>query len=584
LANVDLNEALVAQVRQSADIVEFINNVTPLKVAGRSHKGLCPFHREKSPSFNVDRAKGLFYCFGCGTGGDVFKFLMLTERFNFPEAVEYVANRVGIELPKRNTKRDEGRDLLLELLDEASLAYHQALGWTPNPAVEYLRKREVSDELSRKYGFGYAPDSWDYLITRLGRKYTTQDLERAGLVLPRKSGGGFYDRFRNRLMIPIHSDTGSLIGFGGRTLDGSDPKYLNSPESAVFNKSNLLYNLHRSRDQMRRIDRAILVEGYFDCIALDNAGVPGVVASMGTSLTPGQASVMRRYARQVVICYDGDEAGRNAALRAAPILLAAGIAVRVLDVGTGHDPDTFLKTEGFDRFMELLGNAREVVDFAIERWITNPASMDSRAKSEAVEKFVPLLAAMSDPVVKNDSAQRVADLLRLQFEAVWGKVRGKREIAPERERTASAPNAEKFVLKALLQDGADPELMGKLTPEHFDDPACRAIFALIQPRLSSSQPLDFSEIATHLRGEAELTRLSELALGDEDSSVTPQSLESTIRLMELNLLENRLKQLTVRIAEAEREGNSERVQLLDQEKTGLMRQKIELSRLRAPLK
>ena len=176
----------------------------------------------------------------------------------------------------------------------------------------------MPDDVIKKYGFGYAPDSWDYIITRLARKHGEKTLELAGLVMPRKSGTGYYDRFRNRLMIPIHSETGALAGFGGRSLDGSDPKYLNSPESELFNKSRLLYNLHRSKDAMRKIDRAILVEGYFDAIAPDHAGVPGVVASMGTSLTSGQASLLRRYTTRVVIAYDGDDAGRNATLRAAP--------------------------------------------------------------------------------------------------------------------------------------------------------------------------------------------------------------------------------------------------------------------------
>ena len=295
----DLNDNVIAQVRQAADIVDFIAQVTPLKLAGKSYKGLCPFHREKTPSFTVDRGKGLFYCFGCGTGGDVFKFLTLTERFTFPEAVEHVAARVGIELPKKKrTAKENDKEDLLEVLDEASEAFHQALGWGDNVAKRYLDERGVPQDIVTKYGFGYAPDSWDYILTRLSRKHGEKKLESVGLAMPRKTGNGFYDRFRNRLMIPIHNESGTIVGFGGRSLDGSDPKYLNSPESEVFNKSRLLYNLHRSKDAMRRIDRAILVEGYFDAIAIDHAGVPGVVASMGTSLTSGQASLLRRFTTQ----------------------------------------------------------------------------------------------------------------------------------------------------------------------------------------------------------------------------------------------------------------------------------------------
>src|SRR5258707_2550116 len=329
---VDLNESVIAQVRSAADIVDFVQQVTPLKLAGKSYKGLCPFHREKTPSFHVDRAKGLFYCFGCGTGGDVFKFLALTERFTFPEAVEHVAARVGIELPRRKrTERDSDKDDLLELMDDASEAFVQALGWGDNPAKAYLAKRRVPDEVVKKYGFGYAPEAWDYILQRLARKHGEKKLEAAGLIMPRKTGNGFYDRFRNRLIIPIHTETGALVGFGGRSPDASDPKYLNSPESELFNKSRVLYNMHRSKDAMRRIDRAILVEGYFDAIAIDQAGVPGVIASMGTSLTAGQASLLRRFMTKVVIAYGGEDAGPNAPLRAAQVVLAAGFAVSALD-------------------------------------------------------------------------------------------------------------------------------------------------------------------------------------------------------------------------------------------------------------
>src|ERR1051325_6174537 len=427
MALVDLDDAIISRGREAADIVDFISQVTPLKMAGKSFKGLCPFHREKTPSFTVDRVKGLFYCFGCGTGGDVFKFLALTERFTFPEAVEHVASRVGIELPRRQkTRRDNDKDDLLEAIDDASEAFHQALGWhEDNPAKRYLRERGVPQAIIDKYGFGYAPDSWDYILRRLTQKHGEKKLELAGLVTPRKEKSGFYDRFRNRLMIPIHSETGALVGFGGRSLDGSEPKYLNSPESEVFNKSRLLYNLHRSKDAMRRVDRAILVEGYFDAIAIDHAGVPGVVASMGTSLTAGQASLIRRLTRKVVICYDGDNAGRAAALRAAQVLLAAGLDVQVLDLQGEKDPDTLVQKQGVDRFLELLSNATDVFTFALSEWAGAVAALSGREKSKRVESFVPLLSAVPDPVVRNDAAQRIADAFRLEFSTVWSRVKGK---------------------------------------------------------------------------------------------------------------------------------------------------------------
>ena len=576
MAHSDLNDGVLAQVRAAADIVDIVAQVTPLKPAGKSYKGLCPFHREKSPSFQVDRDKGLFYCFGCQRGGDVFTFLMMTERYTFPEAVEHVATRVGIQLPRRKDRDvKSGKDELLEILEEASTAYHQAMAWTPNPAVEYLKKREVAEEIWRKYGFGYAPGppTWDYVLSRLGRKHSTEKLEAAGLILPRKSGSGFYDRFRGRLMVPIHSEAGNVIGFGGRSLDGSDPKYLNSPETPIFNKSQLLYNLHRAKDQIRKLERAILVEGYFDCIALDSVGVPGVVASMGTSLTPGQASLLRRFAKRVVITYDGDDAGRNATLRAAPIFLSAGLLVDVIDVGPGEDPDTFVQKNGVEAFMERLANAEDVFQHALNRWSGNPAGMSSREKSDVMEQFVPLLDSVSDPVIKNDAAQRIADRLRLEFDTVWSRIRGHRAEAPRPGRVQSegVSTGEKEVLRAILNGSLPAQLHSRLLDDYFEDESCREIFRAIQKSESTHQPLDFSALATHLRGELDLTRLSELALSDEIDGPEDKKLQEAVRLMERRYLDRRLREIQIQAQEAERAGDHKRAQTLYLEKIQLSR-------------
>jgi DNA primase len=574
MALVDLNDMVISQVRSAADIVEFVSQVTPLKLAGKSYKGLCPFHREKTPSFHVDRDKGLFYCFGCGAGGDVFKFLSLTERFTFPEAVEHVAGRVGIDLPRRRrSQRDTDKDDLMEVLDDASEAFHQALGWGDNPAKRYLDDRRVPHDIVKKYGFGYAPDSWDYILRRLGQKHGDAKLFKAGLLSERREKGGYYDRFRNRLIIPIHSETGALVGFGGRSLDGSEPKYLNSPESEVFNKSRLLYNLHRSKDAMRRVDRAILVEGYFDAIAIDHAGVPGVVASMGTSLTAGQASLMRRFTRKCVIAYDGDSAGRAAVLRAAPVLLGAGLDVLALDLQGAKDPDEIVQKSGVDGFLEVLGNANDIFTFGLREWASDAGTLTGREKSERVELFMPLLSAVPDPVMRNDAAQRIADAFRLEFESVWSRVRGKAQSPMARERQVNAPQAsgEKFVLQAAVQGKLGPELLGRLREELFEDPACKTLFSIMKTDLVSGQPIDFAEITTHLKGEVELTLLSELLLSEEIDDPTLQRIDENLRPMERGYLNRRRIQIQRDIVEAEKAGDMERLRELDREKTDLSR-------------
>jgi len=572
MAFVDLNDSVIAQVRSAADIVDFVSQVTPLKLAGKSYKGLCPFHREKTPSFHVDRDKGLFYCFGCGTGGDVFKFLALTERFTFPEAVEHVASRVGIDLPRRRkTAKESDKDDLLDVVDEASEAFHQALGFADNPARKYLDDRHVAEEIIKKYGFGYAPDSWDYILTRLARKHGEKALELAGLIMPRKSGSGYYDRFRNRLMIPIHSETGALVGFGGRSLDGSDPKYLNSPESELFNKSRLLYNLHRSKDAMRRIDRAILVEGYFDAIAIDHAGVPGVVASMGTSLTTGQASLLRRYTTRVVIAYDGDDAGRAATLRAAPVLLSAGLTVSALDLQGEKDPDSLVQKHGVDRFLELLGNATDIFEFALREWAGDVKALSGREKADRVEAFMPLLGAVVDPVVRNDAAQRIADGFHLEFETVWSKVRTKAAAPAERQRTRAVPSGEKFVLTTVVQGRLPREKVDDIPVGFFTDPACKTLFSIIKSEISAGQPIDYSQIATHLRGEAELTLLSEVTLTEDLDEAALARLNEVLIPMQKGYIERRTQEIQRELVEAERSADEDRVARLWIERRDLLR-------------
>ena len=578
----DLNDSVIAQVRSAADIVDFIAQVTPLKLAGKSYKGLCPFHREKTPSFTVDRGKGLFYCFGCGTGGDVFKFLTLTERFTFPEAVEHVAQRVGIELPRRKRSvRENDRDDLLEILDDASHAFHQALGFGDNAAARYLRERRVAADIIKKYGFGFAPETWDYIVSRFVGKYGEKKLEAVGLIVPRTKGSGFRDRFVNRLMIPIHSETGQIVGFGGRSLDGTEPKYLNSPESELFNKSRLLYNLHRSKDAMRRLTprRAILVEGYFDAIAIDHAGVPGVVASMGTSLTSGQAAVLRRFADVVVIAYDGDDAGRNATLRAAPVLLAAGLSVAALDLRGEKDPDSVVQKYGVDRFLELLGNASDIFEFGLREWASDVAKLSGREKSERVEQFIPLLTAVNDPVVRNDAAQRIADAFRLEFETVWSRVRGRSGGAQRAERQPTAPGStgEKTILAAALQGKLSESFTLRLREEYFEEPACKTLFSIIKTDLSAGNPIDFSAIATELKGEAELTLLSELTLRDDLDDRTIDNLDENLRPMEKRWVDRRKQEIQRDIMEAERLGDLRRV---DQ----LVAEKMELSRMSSTMK
>ncbi len=326
---------------------------------------------------------------------------------------------------------------------------------------------------------------------------------------------------------------------------------------------------------MRKLDRAILVEGYFDCIALDSVGIAGVVASMGTSLTSGQASVLRRRAAKVIICYDGDNAGRQASLRAAPVLLSAGLGVQIANVGEGDDPDGFLQKYGLDRLMEVISKATDLFDFALELEAPSGRDLTTDDKKGILDKLEPLLTSVSDPVVKNDAAQRVADRLGLQFETVWSSIRRKARDVPDASSPKASPvsSGEKQVLRALLTASDSDDQLSAVGPDWFDDAASRAIAEVLVKLRETDQPLDFSSVATHLRGEAELTRLSELAFEDEEDETDDAALASALQRMRKRQLDRRSHQLQTEIREAEKSGDAD---VLNR----LLREKMELRTLK----
>ncbi|HEX6096295.1 MAG TPA: toprim domain-containing protein, partial [Thermoanaerobaculia bacterium] len=312
-------------------------------------------------------------------------------------------------------------------------------------------------------------------------------------------------------------------------------------------------------------------EGYFDAIAIDHAGVPGVVASMGTSLTTGQASLLRRFTRKVVLAYDGDNAGRAATLRAAPILLSAGLHVEALDLQGEKDPDSLVQARGADGFLDVLSHALDIFEFALREWAKDAASLSGREKSERVEQFMPLLSAVTDPVVRNEAAQRIADAFRLEFETVWSRVRGKASASASTERQLTAPQTtgEKFVLTAAMQGRLSEEQLGRLREEYFEDAACKTLFSIIKSDLSAGQPIDFVQVATHLRGEAELTLLSELSLTEDIDDRSLQRIDENLLPMERAFLSHRMQQIQRQIIDAGSDG--ERVAELYQEKLQLSR-------------
>ncbi len=362
------------QVREATNIVEVIGERVPLKSSGSGRfVGLCPFHQEKTPSFQVDENRQFFHCFGCKKGGDVFHFLMETEGLGFPEALHQLAGRAGIPIPQRNPKR-EARFEAMRKATRAAFDHYQAALAAPGgrKAREYLTRRRVSPEEIGEHGFGFAPGGGgSTLLAKLEKQgMPPKLLVETGLA--RESSdrpGEFFDFFRNRLILPIHDATGQIAGFAGRSLDGKEPKYINSPDSPIYRKKTVLFGMRRARRAIREGRSAVLLEGYFDCMAAWRAGVPQAVAVCGTSFTSEHASLLKAHAREVVLCFDADSGGRRAVLRSLPILLARELRVRVASLGDGQDPDDFIGDRGAEAFRRTLADAPDFVAFltALER-------------------------------------------------------------------------------------------------------------------------------------------------------------------------------------------------------------------------
>ncbi len=402
-------DEITARIKEQADIVQIIGECVDLKKSGTRHLGLCPFHGEKTASFSVHSGQQFFHCFGCGESGDVFSFVMKYHSLDFPEAVKNLASRYHIELPERRRSKEEEqrikkRDLLFSVNEQSALLYSSYLSEAPGAkaAREYLQKRGVSAEIIEKFRLGYAPavevEGWNYLSTKLDKSRVKAAIE-AGLLVE-KERGGTYDRFRDRVVFPIMDISGRVCGFGGRIIGEGQPKYLNSPESLVYNKSKLLLGLYQQKEEIRRKDEAVMVEGNFDLISLVAGGCTNVVAPLGTALTREQLRLLKRFSDKVTLLFDGDEAGGKAAVRGVPLFLAEQVAGRVALLPDGHDPDTFMQEKGLGELNKLFEKAESLPEFVLGRWIQE-YGMTLDGKQRIVEELRPLVKAAVSPLQRS---------------------------------------------------------------------------------------------------------------------------------------------------------------------------------------
>lgn len=591
MSHAPIPQDVIDRIRERIDIVDVVSGYVTLSRSGQNLKGLCPFHAEKTPSFTVSPSRQIFHCFGCGTGGSVFTFLMKIEGVSFPEAVRELGHRTGVQVPALVASHfsDDGQTReRLEQLHEAAAAWfrgnlhHPELG---RDGMVYLRDRGIHPRTIEEFGLGLALPTWDGLLRSLLQNgFTPSELATAGLVAAKDAVRAsqetrYYDRFRGRVMFPIYDLRKRVIAFGGRILSEGEPKYLNSPDTPLFHKGRSLYALDRAREGARQADRLVIVEGYFDAIALHQAGITNTVATLGTALTSDHLRVIRRFASKVVLLFDPDPAGIRAALRTLDLFLNSGIGVTVVSLPNGHDPDTFVRTYGPEAFQALQERAPSLLDFAIEHSLKRAASGSIEDRIRSVDEILLILQRTEHRLEKEEYIRRVAERLGLNQkrlierypELVPKEDRAAGRIARRREPgmtgVARRPphNPEEWDLAYLLvQNKLTPDQIKALNPEVFSVPACRRLVELGLRHLDHHgrvlvRPL-LDEALVDPDCAATVTELSMMERHFDDPG---EHVRGCLERLERKRREQALSELIVKLRAAEREGRLEEVRLLN---------------------
>ncbi|MBA3714415.1 MAG: DNA primase [Pyrinomonadaceae bacterium] len=597
-------QSFIDDLRRQADIVRVINDYVSLKKKGANWMACCPFHQEKTPSFSVNPSKDIFYCFGCQRGGSVFNFVMEMERVSFPESIKIVAEKAGVPLPameedKRFESRRREADDVVQLNAWALEWWEQQLSdghSDARAAREYVEGRGISDETRRAFRLGFAPDSWDGLSSHLKQRgATAADIERSGLVV-KKDAGGFYDRFRGRVIFPVLDAQGRPVAFGARSLPGGgDPKYLNSPETAAYVKGRHLYGLHQTRDEIRKKRFAILVEGYLDLIIPYQYGVRNVVASLGTALTPEQAKLLGRFARKVVVNYDGDKAGVKAAQRAVETLLAEEVEVKVLVLPSNADPDEFIRTNGAEEYHKRRGEAVPHIQFVIDQATRDRNLRSPAEKADAVEEVLPFVRVVRNRIQKREYFDIVMQALRIEEPALrqelWRTVKADvpvsaADVKQKVARAESAPPtvAEQRLLELLVHDRQlRHEILPHLETSDYAELPTAAIFRALKEIDGAGTEVSYGTLVDHTQGDAVAADLVPLLLMSEPERAEGEATddlraeaENCLTALRLMSVDRRLKDLAIEITAAERAGDTAR-------RDQLVMENLEWTRLRGAL-
>ena len=557
---------LLDEIRSRVDLVDLVSDFLTLKRAGENWKGLCPFHAEKTPSFMVNPKKGIFHCFGCGAGGDAFGLLMRQNRLSFPEAVRLLAERAGVTLPSRGAREESEaphREPLYEALELATAYYERALWERPEGerARRYLRERGITLETARRFRLGYAPEGWEHLLQHArGSGADESLLLQVGLVLPRSEGRGVYDRFRGRLIFPIADPQGRSIAFGGRSLGPEEPKYLNSPETPLYVKGQTLYGLHLAKSAIRVAERAVVVEGYLDCLAAQQAEFGETVAVLGTAFTPAQVTLLKRYTDEIITAFDADAAGESATLRGLDLLVVSGLRVRVANLPAGEDPDSLIQKQGVGAFRAALDLAEPLLLRALAG-VPAKELQSFQGRVRALRSVGALLAKIPEPTEARLAIQEVARRFALSETFVEEEVRRLRGVtkrpvpANESPVTESeAPLFDKALVHYLLHsvDGRTA-LLPLVTVEDLSHPDFRAVVAL----LKSHPEAEPEKLVSLLDGEALQGLVTGLLLAPPPGLSVSDMTEQFRRRIELRRGQREVRVTSQAVAAAESQGQAD---------------------------
>jgi len=560
-------ENILEDILNRIDIVEVISGCIPLKRAGKNFRACCPFHHEKTPSFMVSPERQIYHCFGCGESGNAFKFLMRHERMEFPEAVATLAKKAGVAIPQSEGRSDSAAGLVTQIykINELAALFYASNFNSPEGAAakNYLLKRGVKEDSIKSSGLGLAPDKWDALINHLRSKNAHLSLiEKAGLSVS-KQGGGFYDRFRNRIIFPVYDIKGRVIAFGARVLpapsgvegDNPLPKYINSPDTPVYVKGKNLYGLNLSKDSIRENDYAVIVEGYLDFLIPYQEGIRNIVASSGTAFTSDQARLLKRYTHNVVVVYDADNAGQMAALRSLDIFIEEEMEVRVVSLPAGFDPDSFVRKQGIAAFKEKINNASGLLDYKLAVMKSRYNHREPSGKAKISQEMLFSVNKIKNAVLRSEYIRRMAQELDIKEEALLQestRIKPQPQYNPPEPRFADkalkANPAEKLLVSLMLQESEIIHyIRQRLMAEDFLDEKISRIVSLCFNLVEEGKDISLKALLTHF-GDEDISRLvCESAFLTQDLSV--QNKEKIVDDCLRRIKEGKLKAARLRLQE-----------------------------------